>query len=597
MPPKSCLAGGMFSLRMSKKSRLSGWLGDTAAAWFLPTVCLLSVPVELFLGNPGEFSTDVLLPFFVTAGITMGAILVLSIVLSPLWRSRLSRLFFFLGLFIYLSQILFPVRMSSLIGLENNTRPLEPLSATLWQITVFLILLCGYIWLPQKLLRALGGTFAISILFFSLVRSVSISEPIWKGSASSSGKIDYPKTNARHADGNIYRLLFDSFCSEEFAARIAKVKHNGAFKDFIFYPENRSNYLWTEPSVTCCKTSSFFRGGNIRDWIFHGTIPTISERLMKCGWIVSAYGNQRGKLNEPAHRKVDDAEANRIRQDADDRLLHKLDFADLCLLRMVPIPSRKNVYDWGRGVLSMRFGKKNRFRNAHIRIGTALNVFAALLVEEKWRGPKGHYVEAHINIPHAPWVLDGALGYHPEKTTYCNQVDACLRLIDQFVSELKRLGHYEDATIIVHSDHGSGGDPHVLSAFKTSMPESFIPRINALIKRPNFDAKKIDKCSRALLLIKPARHSAPHITESSRETQTADIPATVFFIAGLNIKTENGQSVLARIFPSHREIHIFEGFMQKKGMAIKHPRCEMNHFSTIKGVGWKIFPEIHVVNE
>lgn len=579
------------------KSLLIDRLSDMALASFLPTVLFLSIPVELFLGNLNEFPDDILNPFYLAAGASMAILLLLSFTLSPSWRSRLGRSFFFIGLFVYLSQILAPVRMSSPSGMEDKWTPLEPMSATLLQFMILVLLLYGFIRLPQKLLRAMGGTIAVLILVLLLVKLDVKGSHSGHGHADNTKKITYPMPQAAITGGNIYRLLFDSFCSHEFMTSYPESEHQRTLKDFIFYPENRANYLWTQPSAICCKTGSFFKGGNIREWILNGSIPTISGRLLENGWITSLYGNASFKGNEPAFRKVSYADADRIQHDAHNRILHRLNFADLCLLRMAPVPLRKKVYDQDRGILSRIFGKQGVFSNTHLRVGTALNTFRTMLAEEKLRGDRGHYVEAHIYLPHNPYVLDSKLVYYPEGTTFSDQIQACFNLIDQFVSELKRLDRYDNATIMIHSDHGFAYKEDNLISLKTPKTTEMMSQIDALIKRPYFSPWQMDRWSQALMLIKPPHRSASQLTISRRETQTADIAATIFSLAGLPAATGNGFPILGDSFPTGREIHIFEGYQQQNGYAINLPHCEMNHFSFSKGRGWKIYPAVQVVND
>lgn len=580
-----------------RRRRTLDWLSDVALASFLPTVIFVSLPVELFLGNLDEFPREVLPPFFLAAGASMGVLLLLSFALSPSRRSRLGRWLFFIGLFVYLSQILVPVRMSSPSGMEGKWTPLQPLAATLLQLMIFLLLLWGFMRLPQKLLRATGGTTAALLLILLLVKVGIKGSPIDQGRAGRVNKIAYPAPKATLTGGNIYRLLFDSFSSLEFEACFPQSLGQKALKDFIFYPENRANYLWTQPSAICCKTGSFFKGGSMREWILKGTMPTISGQLLENGWITSLYGNPSFKKNEPAFRKVSFADADRAQQDAQNRILHRLNFADLCLLRLAPVPLRQKVYDQDRGLLSRKFGKQGVFSNTHLRVGTALNTFRTMLAEEKLRGQQGHYVEAHFYLPHNPYVLDGELAYHPEGTSVRDQIQACFRLIDRFISELKRLDRYDHATILIHSDHGFAYKQDQPVCPEPSASAETLGKIDALIKRPNFNSRQLDKWSRALLLVKPPRRSASQLAISQRETQTADIAATVFWLAGLRIAPGNGSPILADSFPAAREIHIFEGYKQEGGYAIHLPRCEMNHFSFTKNRGWKIYPPIQVIND
>ncbi len=577
--------------------RRGDWLGDLALASFFPTILLLSIPLELFAGNREEFPNSVLYPYWLAAGAVLAVLLLLAIALPPLARGRLSRALFFLALFIYLSQILVPPRLSSLIGLEDQATVLEPLAATLLQLLLFVLLACGYIWLPRKLLRGVGIPLALGIMTVLLVRSAAVTGRSRQDRPHAPEPFSYPAPRADRANGNIYRLLFDCFGSRGFASVYPGSGQRTSMPGFIFYPENRTNYLWTLPSVICCKTGSFFKGGDLREWIERGSTPTIARSLREAGWIVSSYGDPMVLKKEPAHRQVSTADVEMVKRRSREQFQRHLQFADLCLLRLAPVPWRQEVYGRGQGPLSRRFAAAEAFLGPHLKVETALRLFRTLLEDEKSRPAAGHYVEAHIRLPHPPYVLDGALAYHPQGTSYRAQLQAALSLIAQFVAELQRLDRYDNALIIIHSDHGSSAEKDDPSPAETGMTAHIAGRIDAMTKRPGMNARKLDRVSRALLLLKPPGHSAPKLRTSPWETQTADIAATILSHAGLAEKTDEGLSLLGDSFPVRRQIHIFEGFLQPGNkLATRLSRCEMNHFSFRKGVGWEIHPPVRVIN-
>ncbi len=582
---------------MKLTPRWGDGLGDLALASFFPTVLLLSIPLELFAGNREEFPVSVLTPYWLAAGAVLAVLLLLAVLLPPRGRGLMSRMLFFLALFIYLSQVLVPPRMSSLIGLENQATVYEPLSAALLQLLLLVLLACGCIWLPRKFLRGAGIPLALGILAVLLVRSAAVAGGSGQARSHAPEPVSYPAPRAARANGNIYRLLLDCFGSRGFARVYPGGGQRTSLPDFIFYPENRSNYLWTQPSVVCCKTGSFFKGGNLREWIERGSTPTTARRLREAGWIVSSYGGPRMMKKEPAHRHVSTTDVDNQKQSSREQLQRHLQFADLCLLRLAPVPWRQEVYGGGHGLLSRRFAAAETFLGPHLRVETALRLFRTLLEDEKSRPDAGHYVEAHIRLPHPPFVLDGALAYHPQGTTHDDQMQAAMSLIAQFVAELKRLGRYDNALIIIHSDHGSSQEKDDPPPAETGLTAPVVSRINAMTKRPGMNARKLDRVSRALLLLKPARHSAPKLRISPWETQTADIAATILSHAGLAEMTAEGFSLLGDSFPVRRQIHIFEGFLRPGNiLATRPPRCEMNHFSFRKGVGWEIHPPVQVVN-
>ena len=96
---------------------------------------------------------------------------------------------------------------------------------------------------------------------------------------------------------------------------------------------------------------------------------------------------------------------------------------------------------------------------------------------------------------------------------------------------------------------------------------------------------EINKRSYALLTIKPPGVSAIPLEISDRQTQLADIPATVYDLFDWNYSGgKEGLSVFAEDFPDTREIHIF--------YTNRDYYDEFNHLSHRAREEWKIHPDI-----
>lgn len=62
----------------------------------------------------------------------------------------------------------------------------------------------------------------------------------------------------------------------------------------------------------------------------------------------------------------------------------------------------------------------------------------------------------HLNGAHAPYTLD-AQAHYQEATSFEEQQMGVMKILDEFFSQMKELGIYENANIVIMSDHGEGG--------------------------------------------------------------------------------------------------------------------------------------------
>lgn len=91
-----------------------------------------------------------------------------------------------------------------------------------------------------------------------------------------------------------------------------------------------------------------------------------------------------------------------------------------------------------------------------------------LLADEPKRADAGEYVYYHALPPHAPYVYDRGCNWirgvsnSRFRVSYQETAICALRLVDRLAEKLKELGRYDDALIIVQSDHGN---PFAVRAF------------------------------------------------------------------------------------------------------------------------------------
>ena len=105
---------------------------------------------------------------------------------------------------------------------------------------------------------------------------------------------------------------------------------------------------------------------------------------------------------------------------------------------------------------------------------------------------------------HAPYTLNADGTRSTEPTTAVAQTKGCFTLVFEVLSQMKALGIYDDATIIITADHGA----------------------------PVNDTKPLLKATRIGLFYKPSGATGA-LTLSSAPVSTANVAATLIASAGL----------------------------------------------------------------
>ena len=122
------------------------------------------------------------------------------------------------------------------------------------------------------------------------------------------------------------------------------------------------------------------------------------------------------------------------------------------------------------------------------------------------------YVLIHLNGCHDPYTMDED-GNEVEKSTVDKQLRGCFKLIYEYIDELKRLGVYDDSTIIITGDHPRARDDKVI-------PEQ--PRVTSLFVKPT--------------------NSHGALSYSSAQVSQDNLIATIVKSAGISTSNDYGRS-------------------------------------------------------
>jgi hypothetical protein len=168
-----------------------------------------------------------------------------------------------------------------------------------------------------------------------------------------------------------------------------------------------------------------------------------------------------------------------------------------------------------------------------------LEQFEILLRQEAMRPGSGRYVFWHGMFPHGPQVLDGFCHYpiqvdeSSRMETIRASVDCATRLAHRLVMRLRELGRYDDALIIIQSDHGMSDLMRMDPSFEDRM-HNRDPSI--------WPSEFVETMSSGLMLVKfPGQRGPLEIDHAP--AQMIDVAPTVLSHLGLPWSTLPGHPV------------------------------------------------------
>lgn len=498
-------------------------------------VIFLIMPCELFFNQTEEWQLTLnqlaLLP--IAGALCM---LVTWTLLAGLaaWRQRVARgvalLLFALGCYLLLADLYSPVQIEHLDGGVLTSD--EPFKYTLLEAGIGLIFLIVLVLLiggrGERVAALLAGFLAVTGIGYAGVVLVHLltPEPV------------LAKTEAatRSNSGNVYHIVLDRMQTDVFLEAVEIAEAHQTFRGFELFRNNAANYLTTVPSRASYLSSTFYHEGDYKDWFRdiwrkQGIQKMLSDQNYRV-WNYVPFRQWRDSSVDVFHY-LRDIYYERTGIPASDFA----DFVTLWLLRPVPNPLTEEALapatTAGEQLLAALNGLEGAATTADdqskgltmikgIEVVASMHMFQQLAADEALRGDKGEYVYAHAVIPHIPYVLDSTCAYYnpfagkknnqaDQRQAYLDQSVCSVRLVEDFLMMLQTLGHYDDATILLHADTGAEegflADPPDYRSASTTLGKPD----NQLLSGAN-----------ALLMIKRPGETGP-LRETGQPTQLVDL--------------------------------------------------------------------------
>ncbi len=296
---------------------------------------------------------------------------------------------------------------------------------------------------------------------------------------------------------NVYHLLFDGYQTdlllEQLDPGLAR-----ELAGFVLFPKNVSSYQNTEMSVAAVVTGRLFDYTTSIDRYLstaRDSEETLTHLLEMIGYRTVGFQHvERIKVFDRSVVYTEYSFGRAVKASVHDGRI----FNRLWLSSFVPRSIREAAVD-----LRLIESASAPLLSSNFPI-SSYDAFSFFTDNERRCSDSNRYTFFHAIIPHSPFILDAdcEVREHGSQMAELHQARCATKLLVDFVTELKRLGRFEDSLIIAHGDHGSSHPPD--SALTTRMARS---RALLLIKLPGVygsqDALRISDRETTLLDIAP----------------------------------------------------------------------------------------------
>ena len=592
---------------------LVNWVLKLGSILVVPLVVFMSTSLDLFLENQGELiHIEYLYPFL---GLCMG---IYGLGLGLYWISgRFGGFRWVMGL--YYSFPIYFFMNAYFMKEENHIGELNLL------ILMFgvLVLNIGVIWGIGRYglwrnMEGFLGLFGVLLMVYEgfnfgyryrvwgeggdWVSKGGIGE--FEGVVSSDGGV---KKGVRKDLPNIYHIVLDGFQTDYFEDMLEEnPKLKEEFEGFIDYPHNISGYKRTEKSL-----AMMFEGRYPlleEDWgifqreAFEGEGGFLSD-LRRAGY--TRY-NANLAWNYPRQFDYDLKHDNFFKDPKNKEKIKELvskdeSFIQFWINEYIPFMIRRIFFHWiGESFQTFQFGFRFIFGEKKV-------------VKESFRKvSKGNgYYYIHLPIPHFPYFLDSSCDFTGQiravtlyffrinQMSMLEQAKCTMRIVMEYLRELRELDQYDGSLIVIQGDHGSYG---------------FYVGEDERVKEVEVGSREFYHWfryyrSRALLMMKPVGVGRKEgFRRSGKRSHLLDIGPTVLKEVGYPVGEKyEGESLFEDEEDDLKDRkRYFYGYAQKEGKIIDVlVKYEVDEFGGMrevegygeKGLGLDIFGNLKIGSE
>lgn len=460
--------------------------------FLLAFMLLIFGPAEIFFANVaefkfvyGEFAGRMALMAAVVS--LIGAVIVAC--LPKIVRNVVLSLVFGVSIAGY-AQVMFINEGLDLLGMNPEGYQVVTgqavVNAIIWLVLIALVIILA-IWKANiwKSVVAYGSVFLIliqAVALFSL--AFSAEEGAYtrenEGDWYISGEDQYKVS----ANENIIVIVLDYFSNQYLEPTLAVYPDAlDCLKDFTYYNNTDCAYFGTYPSL------AHFLSGNepvpqisINDWTKNiwasEKTQGFYQALRDQNYVSNIYTPDKSMLCGMNSVEVLEGTFSNITNEGQDLVVNfdllTQTMTKMSCYRFFPYALKPYAYTGVDEYADVVVPRENRIRHNNHEFYEGLKQFGLSVDEES-----NYYIIQHLMGPHV--YETSADGNHKGDSTKEETIKGCMVIVEAYLNQLKELGVYDNATIIVTSDHGAPRDSQVVFFMKNpgethdEMPVSSAP--------------------------------------------------------------------------------------------------------------------------
>lgn len=393
---------------------------------------------------------------------------------------------------------------------------------------------------------------------------------------------------------NVYHLVFDGFSGPFFVEAAERNNALDEFEGFILFDKVKANHYPTYASMASIMLSEYFVDTvePYRDWITSWKEKDAEDglfnRMVSRGYALHQYTDV--PVNSaalPSH--------TRLTGDVTSRL--NLILA-VYAARLSPVFLRQTAMDTVSAYLSLiRYGARaSSFLD--YRAWDSPIVFSTMVSNESERPKTGQYVYYHGFNPHGPFPLQSDCSPTHRHSTYDTLICSINSMLE-LIRELKAAGKYDDALIVIHSDHGN--EHHAPDVDGDYFDFEFSKAFNQYFWYPETpvggEIKNV-RLTAPLLLVKLPGSKQPFRIDHRELAELADIGPTIFAATGSQVETKRGLSLFSKAHALKLQVSIFPEVLSWRGNRLEDGRRKpgrewrLPHLIYSPGYRWELQPPV-----
>jgi hypothetical protein len=503
---------------------------------------LVSLPIAIWIHNQFNFSAVIWdsIGVFSVFFLAVSAVLFLFAISIPeKIRNYLLPLFVVASALIYCQQYLLVWDYGVLDGTPidfsiNQYCGLIDLSVWLFAVTIYMLF-------RKQILKHTSTILSFTVILTS-VASVTTVMLYDFGQDETFASINEIDKFTFSEDRNIFLFLLDGFQADLFWEMIDQDPQlKQLLSGFTFYANTAGVYAKTYPTIPLLLTGKRYqKKETFHDFLNDVYQDSILTELVAEGWDVGLYPYVKDTVTLDPSIMSNYLERTQWPEKVD----NYLQALDISVFQSVPHSLKHYVYNSGdfitKGDLSdflhqfdHLFTNKSSFKSPNLQPHQGLNFRDNLRTLGTTASTKPTFRFYHMFMPHEPFLLNRNLEFGRignDYAAYREYALASLKLMINYLEELKNLGIYDNSAIIISADHGGG---EYTTQKYISSEHRFVP----ILKNGHAIAS-----GKPLLLVKKYQENKP-LKVSHKPLSLLDVAPTIAKFADISDHNVEGKFV------------------------------------------------------